>query len=138
MSATCWRSWTCGTGYRPRSSPTSPDSWCPVLARGSEVFRAIRRPARGAHDRGMTTVERSRRGARRLHAGIYLAVLVLLGTGWWFLIEGYGAASPLARLTGLSDFAIHTYAGYATVGVLLVWLARGARGLRMFVRETLR
>jgi formate dehydrogenase subunit gamma len=76
----------------------------------------------------MSTVERYRRGARWLHAGIYLTVLVLLGTGWWFLLVGYGR----------SDYAIHRYAGYAMAGVLLGWLARGARGLRMFVRETLR
>src|SRR5438093_1361229 len=84
------------------------------------------------------TVERYRRGSRWLHAGISPAVLVSLATGWWFVIDGYRHRSPLGRLTGLPDTAIHVYAGYATIGVLALWLLGGARGLRGFLRETLR
>jgi cytochrome b subunit of formate dehydrogenase len=84
------------------------------------------------------TVERYSRGTRWFHAGVYLTVLVTLATGWWFLIDGYRHESPLARLTGLPDATVHEYAGYGLGLVMLIWLAHGARGLRSFVRETLR
>jgi cytochrome b subunit of formate dehydrogenase len=83
-------------------------------------------------------VRRYGRAGRWFHAGVYVTVLVMLGTGWWFLVDGYRHDSPLARLTGLPDGAIHEYAGYAWVGVFLVWLPFGLRGVRPFVRETLR
>lgn len=86
----------------------------------------------------MEIIERYSRGTRWFHAGVYITVLVLLTTGWWFLIAGYRNPSPLARFTGLPDGTIHEYAGYAFGLVLLVWLLRGARGLRSFVQETLR
>jgi formate dehydrogenase subunit gamma len=77
------------------------------------------------------TVERYSRGTRWFHAGIYLTVLFLLATGWWFILDGYRHGSVL-----IGDS--HEYAGYALGLVVLVWLLRGARGLRSFVRETLR
>jgi cytochrome b subunit of formate dehydrogenase len=86
----------------------------------------------------MQIVERYSRGTRWFHAGIYVTVLLLLATGWWFIVDGYRHRSPLARVTGLSDGIVHEYAGYAFGLVLLVWLLGGARGLRSFVRETLR
>jgi len=40
-------------------------------------------------DRCVTeTVQRYSRRARWLHAFIHLAVLVLLATGWWFVVGG--------------------------------------------------
>jgi cytochrome b subunit of formate dehydrogenase len=86
----------------------------------------------------MDTVQRYSRGTRWFHAAVYLTVLLLLGTGWWFLVDGYRHPSPLARLTGLADGDSHEYAGYGLGLVLLVWLLLGARGLGAFVRETLR
>jgi cytochrome b subunit of formate dehydrogenase len=88
--------------------------------------------------RTSTTIERYSRGTRWFHAGVYLTVLVTLATGWWFLIDGYRHESPLARLTGLPDGTSHEYAGYGLGLVMVVWLARGARGLGAFVRETAR
>src|SRR5262245_5568885 len=84
------------------------------------------------------TVRRYGRAARWFHAGIYLTVLLLLATGWWFLTGGYFRPSPLSRLTGLGDGRIHELAGYAMVLVVLAWLPFGARGLFGFVRETVR
>jgi formate dehydrogenase subunit gamma len=84
------------------------------------------------------TVQRYGRGGRWLHAGIYLTVLPLLATGWWFVLGGYDRRSPLALLTGLPDGQIHEWSGYAMVLVVAVWAARGARGLAAFTRETFR
>lgn len=83
-------------------------------------------------------VHRYGRVGRWFHAAVYATVLVLLATGWWFVVGGYDSASPLARLTGLGDGEIHELAGYAMTAVVLGWLPFGARGVRSFVRETLR
>lgn len=84
------------------------------------------------------TVRRYGRIARWFHAGIYLTVLALLVGGWWFLTVGYSRSSPLSALTGLPDGELHEFAGYGMLLVVLAWLLLGARGVRMFVRETLR
>jgi thiosulfate reductase cytochrome b subunit len=81
-------------------------------------------------------VRRYGRVGRWFHAGIYVTVLLALGTGWWFVLVGYERESPLARLTGQPDGAIHELSGYAMVAVLLVWLPFGVRGVRAFLRET--
>jgi cytochrome b subunit of formate dehydrogenase len=75
---------------------------------------------------------------RWFHAGIYVTVLLALGTGWWFVLVGYERASPLARLTGRPDGEVHELSGYAMILVFLVWLPFGLRGLRSFIRETTR
>src|SRR5690242_3568554 len=84
------------------------------------------------------TVRRYGRAARWFHAGTYLTVLVLLGTGWWFLVVGYQHPTPLSRLIGRPDGELHEYAGYGMLLVIVVWLVLGARGLRAFVRKTVR
>jgi len=84
------------------------------------------------------TVRRYGRIARWFHAGIYLTVLFLLGTGWWFLTVGYERPTPFGALTGRPDGELHEFAGYGMLLVLLAGLVLGARGLRTFVRETLR
>jgi cytochrome b subunit of formate dehydrogenase len=78
------------------------------------------------------------RVGRWFHAGMYVTVLLALGTGWWFVLAGYGRESPLARLTGQPDGAIHELSGYAMAAVLVVWLPFGVRGVRSFLRETIR
>jgi formate dehydrogenase subunit gamma len=83
-------------------------------------------------------VQRYRRLARWLHAGTYLTVLIMLATGWWFLLAGYDHRSPLARLLGQPDAAVHELAGYAFALVFAVWLPFGVRRVRSFVRETVR
>jgi formate dehydrogenase subunit gamma len=67
---------------------------------------------------------------------VYLTVLVALATGWWFVLDGYRNDSPLARLLGVPDGAVHEYAGYGTAAAFAVWLPFGARGIAAFVRET--
>jgi formate dehydrogenase subunit gamma len=84
------------------------------------------------------TVRRYGRAGRWFHAGIYATVLVLLATGWWFVVAGYQARSPLARLTGMPDGQIHELTGYVSAFVVLVWLPFGLRGIGAFVRESLR
>jgi cytochrome b subunit of formate dehydrogenase len=83
-------------------------------------------------------VQRYGRAARWFHAGIYMTVLVLLATGWWFIIDGYRHDSPLATMTGLADADVHELAGYGAVAVFLLWLPFGARSIGPFVRDTLR
>ena len=84
------------------------------------------------------TVQRYGRVGRWFHAGIYLTVLFLLATGWWFVLAGYDHASPLRALTGRGDAESHELAGYGMALVIVVWLPFGARGLPRFIRETLR
>ena len=84
------------------------------------------------------TVRRYGRAARWFHAGVYLTVLVLLVTGWWLLAGKEGDPSPLARLSGLPDTRLHTYAGWALAVVAGVGVAGLARGLPSFARETVR
>jgi cytochrome b subunit of formate dehydrogenase len=83
-------------------------------------------------------VRRYGRVGRWFHAGIYVTVLLALGTGWWFVIAGYERESPLARLTGQPDGAIHELSGYAMLVVLVVWIPFGVRGVRSFLRESAR
>jgi formate dehydrogenase subunit gamma len=82
------------------------------------------------------TVQRYNHPARWFHALVYLAVLVLLATGWWFVAGGYARHSPLAAVTGLPDSAIHEYAGFAMIAVIVPGLVLGARGAATFVRES--
>jgi cytochrome b subunit of formate dehydrogenase len=83
-------------------------------------------------------VRRHGRLGRWFHAGVYLAVLMLLSTGWWFVLIGYDHRSPLAALTGQRDGATHELAGYALAVVFLMWLPFGGRGIARFIRESLR
>ncbi len=82
-------------------------------------------------------VQRYGRTGRWFHAGIYVTALLLLATGWWFVIFRYQEDSPLATLIGLSDTDIHELSGLAAAAVLLLWLPFGARGIVPFIRETL-
>jgi len=84
-------------------------------------------PDGGEHDQ-RTHVERNNRRSRWFHAGVYLLVLLLLATGLWLLGGQEGKPSPLARLTGVPDPALHTWLGWvftaaAGLGVLLGWRA---------------
>jgi cytochrome b subunit of formate dehydrogenase len=80
--------------------------------------------------RRLRTVERYTRPTRWYHAAIYLTVLALQGTGWRLLTGREGDPSPAARLTGVPDITLHTYAGWG--------LTVGARATRTFVQETVR
>lgn len=84
------------------------------------------------------TIERYNRRTRWFHAVIYLAVLVLLATGWWLLSGREGDPSPLAGVTRIPDAALHTWAGWGLVGVAVAGLSLGARAVRTFVLESVR
>jgi formate dehydrogenase subunit gamma len=84
------------------------------------------------------TLERYPRSARRYHAAIYLVTLVLLATGWWLLAGREGDPSPIARLTGIPDIQLHTWAGWLLAAIAFLPLPMLARGVIAFVRETLR
>lgn len=83
-------------------------------------------------------IERFGRWARWFHAATYLAVLVLLGTGWWLLTGREGDPSPLSRLTGLPDTTIHIRLGWVFAGFVVVAGVLGARAVVRFVAESLR
>jgi NADH dehydrogenase len=84
------------------------------------------------------TVERYPRSARRYHAAVYLATLLLLATGWWLLAGREGDPSPLALVTGVPDVQLHVWLGWALVIVAIAPLPFALRGIATFVRETLR
>ncbi|NUR09947.1 MAG: cytochrome b/b6 domain-containing protein [Nocardioidaceae bacterium] len=83
-------------------------------------------------------VERYGRSARWLHAGVYVTVLVLMGTGLWLLAGNEGDPSPLSRLTGVADTRLHVWFGWAFVTIVLLGLVLGVRAARTFVLESLR
>lgn len=83
------------------------------------------------------TVIRNGRWARWLHAGAYLTVLPLLGTGWWLLLGQEGTPSPLALITGRSDTTLHTALGWALAGVTVLALLP-ARAVVTFLIDSVR
>ncbi|GAA1888109.1 cytochrome b/b6 domain-containing protein [Asanoa iriomotensis] len=84
------------------------------------------------------TVRRYSRRTRWFHAGTYVTVLVLLGTGWWLVAGREGEPSPLARATGVADTTIHTYAGWALAALSALAVTVGARAARTFLAESVR
>ncbi len=84
------------------------------------------------------TVERYNGKTRWFHAGIYLTVLVLLGTGGWLLLGQEGNPSPLSELTGRPDTQIHTWVGWAMTALVVAGLMVGARAAQTFARESVR
>ena len=83
-------------------------------------------------------VERYGRLARWLHAGVYLSVLTLVGTGLWLLLGREGVPSPLSRLTGEPDTRLHVWVGWGFVGLVVLGVVVGMRGAWIFVVESLR
>ena len=83
-------------------------------------------------------VERNSRSARWFHAGVYVAVLVLMATGTWLLLGREGRPSPLSRLAGLPDTRLHVWTGWAFAGLVVAGLLLRTRAAGRFVRESLR
>jgi formate dehydrogenase subunit gamma len=83
-------------------------------------------------------IERYSRPTRWFHAISYLAVLVLLATGWWLLAGWEGQVSPLAGLTGLPDPTLHVYAGWGLAALSALAVTIGARAARTFLVESVR
>jgi cytochrome b subunit of formate dehydrogenase len=78
-------------------------------------------------------VHRYGRLARWFHAGVYTLVLVLLGTGWWFVVDRYQHS-----WAGSADLFLHEYAGLALAGLAVVFVSVRWRGAWLFVRESVR
>jgi formate dehydrogenase subunit gamma len=89
-------------------------------------------------DRASANVERNNRRTRWFHAGTYVLVLVLLGTGWWLLAGREGEPSLLADLTGTPDTDLHKYAGWAFAGLAVLGAALGWRGVATLLRDSVR
>lgn len=83
-------------------------------------------------------IERNNRRTRWFHAGTYILVLLLLGTGWWLLTGREGQPSPLASLTGWPDTELHGYAGWALAGLAVLGVVAGRRGAMTLLRESVR
>ncbi len=83
-------------------------------------------------------LQRYSRRVRFFHAGIYLATLVLLLTGWWLLLGGEGSPSPLARLFDVADTRLHVWVGEGLALLALLPFVKGRKGIATFVRETFR
>jgi len=102
-----------------------------------DTERLDRSPGRG--DRADSkVVQRYSRPVRWFHAGIYLSVLILLGTGWWLLAGKEGDPSPLARLFGMADTTLHKDVGWALAALTGAGIVVGPRAVRTFVVESLR
>ena len=82
-------------------------------------------------------VERNGRVARWFHAFVYVAVLVLLGTGLWLLVGREGQPSPLSRLAGVPDTRLHVWVGWAFAGLVVGGLLLAAPAAVRFVRDSL-
>ncbi|MQA82445.1 MAG: cytochrome b/b6 domain-containing protein [Streptosporangiales bacterium] len=87
---------------------------------------------------GQDRIQRYNRPTRWFHAGTYLAVLILLGTGWWVTLGREGQPSPLAQIFLTPDTTLHTNVGWILAGFSLLGLLLGRRAVRTFVTETLR
>lgn len=83
-------------------------------------------------------VERYGRATRWLHAGVYLTVLIVGGTGWWLLSGREGDPTPLARLTGVPDVVIHKDVGWALIALIGAGVVFGVRATGGFVAESVR
>ncbi|NUT18827.1 MAG: cytochrome b/b6 domain-containing protein [Hamadaea sp.] len=86
----------------------------------------------------MAFIERYSRRTRWFHAGIYVAVLVLLATGWWLALGREGRPSPLARVTGLADTTVHLWTGWGLAGLAGVAVTVGVRAAGTFLVESVR
>lgn len=95
-------------------------------------------PDRAGNASQRRTVERYSRKTRWFHAGIYLTVLVLLGTGWWLLLGQEGNPSPLSRLTRRPDTQLHTWVGWVMTAIVVLGLVVGTRAAATFAAESMR
>lgn len=86
----------------------------------------------------MAVIQRYNRRTRWFHAGVYVTVLILLGTGWWLVAGREGEPSPLARLTGVADTTVHLWTGWILAALTALVVGIGFRGVRTFLVESAR
>jgi cytochrome b subunit of formate dehydrogenase len=86
----------------------------------------------------MAVLQRYGRRTRWFHAGVYVFTLVTLGTGLWIHFGQEGRASFLARLLNRPDIVIHEDAGWVLVGLAVVLVIFGSRGIVTFIAESIR
>jgi formate dehydrogenase subunit gamma len=92
-----------------------------------------RRP-RLRHD----VVRRNNARTRWFHAGVYLAVLVLLFTGWWLTLGQEGEPSVLSSLFGVPDTELHTFVGWVFAGLAALGVVLGWRAARTLLVDSVR
>ncbi|WP_155343723.1 cytochrome b/b6 domain-containing protein [Acrocarpospora pleiomorpha] len=78
----------------------------------------------------MRYVQRYGRAARWFHALVYTVVLVLLTTGWWFIVDRY--RHPLPGPDGL-----HETTGLLLIGATLAYGIARARAVAAFLGESI-
>lgn len=83
-------------------------------------------------------LERYTRLTRWFHAGIYLPVLMVLGTGWWLLVGHEGHPGPAAWLFHMPNTTLRRDMGWAMAALAVAGLILGMRTARTFVTESLR
>jgi cytochrome b subunit of formate dehydrogenase len=83
-------------------------------------------------------IQRYDRPARWLHAVVYLATLILLGTGWWLLLGREGQPSVLAGPLGVPDVVIHKDVGWGLAGLGAALLLFRLRAVGRFLAASLR
>jgi cytochrome b subunit of formate dehydrogenase len=102
------------------------------------VTERLKRSSRPGDRSDPEVVQRYSRPVRWFHAGIYLSVLILLGTGWWLFAGKEGDPSPFAQLFGTADTTLHKNVGWALTALAGAGIVLGPRAVRTFVVESLR
>ncbi|HEV8560052.1 MAG TPA: cytochrome b/b6 domain-containing protein [Actinophytocola sp.] len=83
-------------------------------------------------------VRRNNAKTRWFHAGVYVAVLVLLFTGWWLTLGEEGEPSVLSSLFGVPDTELHTFAGWVFAGLVALGVVLGWRAARTLLVDSVR
>jgi cytochrome b subunit of formate dehydrogenase len=83
-------------------------------------------------------VKRNNAKTRWFHAGVYVAVLVLLFTGWWLTLGQEGEPSVLSSLFGVPDTELHTFVGWVFAGLTALGVVLGWRAARTLLVDSVR
>jgi formate dehydrogenase subunit gamma len=83
-------------------------------------------------------VKRNNAKTRWFHAGVYVAVLVLLFTGWWLTLGQEGEPSVLSSLFGVPDTELHTFVGWVFAGLAALGVVLGWRAARTLLVDSVR